>query len=67
MRLFVPITRGEFEALAALARKERRRPQDQAAALIAQGLVEGGVLARPAFEAATHPAPTGEQNDHEPA
>ena len=38
MRLFVPLTRDEFDRLSALAQAERRRPQDQAAVLLAQSL-----------------------------
>lgn len=34
MRLFVPLTRQEFDALREMARVERRRPQDQAAVLL---------------------------------
>jgi hypothetical protein len=44
MRLFVPLTREEMEALVAIANEERRRPQDQGAALIARALRERGVL-----------------------
>ena len=40
MRLFVPLTREEMEALVSLANEERRRPQDQGAALIARALRE---------------------------
>ena len=49
MRLFVPLTRGEFEALVALARTERRRPQDQAAAMLA-------ALLAPATDASVDPS-----------
>jgi hypothetical protein len=38
MRLFVPLTKTEFDTLKELARTERRRPQDQAAAMLAQVL-----------------------------
>lgn len=38
MRLYVPLRKSEFEQLVALARLERRRPQDQAALLIARAL-----------------------------
>ena len=38
MRLFVPLTKTEFDALRELARVERRRPQDQAAAMLAKVL-----------------------------
>jgi hypothetical protein len=40
MRLFVPLTKTEFDALRDLARAERRRPQDQAAVLLAQTLAD---------------------------
>jgi hypothetical protein len=40
MRLFVPLTKTEFDALRDLARIERRRPQDQAAALLAKVLAD---------------------------
>lgn len=49
MRLFVPLTMREFDALAEIARAERRRPQEQAAAMLSP------LLAR--SEATTHPAP----------
>ena len=38
MRLYVPLNRQEYEALERLAYAERRRPQDQAAVLLAQTL-----------------------------
>jgi hypothetical protein len=37
-RLYVPITAGEFEQLRSIALQERRRPQDQAAIIIAERL-----------------------------
>ena len=40
MRLFVPLTKTEFDALRELARVERRRPQDQAAAMLAKVLAD---------------------------
>jgi hypothetical protein len=40
MRLYVPLNRQEFEALERLAYAERRRPQDQAAVLLAQTLAD---------------------------
>jgi hypothetical protein len=40
MRLFVPLTKTEFDALRDLACAERRRPQDQAAVLLAQLLAD---------------------------
>ena len=53
MRLFVPLRKDELEKLAALARAERRRPQDQAAVLIAQALRGTPQPAAPG----THPSP----------
>jgi hypothetical protein len=38
MRLYVPLSRQEYEALERLAYAERRRPQDQAAAMLAHAL-----------------------------
>jgi hypothetical protein len=38
-RLFVPLTRDELDVLVAMANAERRRPQDQAAKIIAAALV----------------------------
>jgi len=38
MRLYVPLNRHEYEALERLAYAERRRPQDQAAAMLAKVL-----------------------------
>lgn len=38
MRLFVPLTRDEFDRLRHLARTERRRPQEQAAVLLTRAL-----------------------------
>jgi len=40
MRLFVPLTKTEFDTLKELARTERRRPQDQAAAMLARVLAD---------------------------
>jgi hypothetical protein len=40
MRLFVPLTKTEFDTLKDLARTERRRPQDQAAAMLARVLAD---------------------------
>ena len=40
MRLFVPLTKTEFDTLKELARTERRRPQDQAAAILARVLAD---------------------------
>ncbi len=41
MRLFIPLTRSEFDALRQIALTERRSPQDQAAAMLAPMLVDG--------------------------
>jgi hypothetical protein len=38
MRLYVPISTKEFEQLRSLAYAERRRPQDQAALILAEHL-----------------------------
>ena len=38
MRIFVSLTKTEFDTLKELARVERRRPQDQAAAMLAKVL-----------------------------
>ncbi|MDQ6834026.1 MAG: hypothetical protein M3008_11560, partial [Chloroflexota bacterium] len=38
MKVYVPLTIDEQRRLLELAKRERRRPQDQAAILIAQGL-----------------------------
>ena len=38
MRLYVPLSRAEFDQLLERARAERRRPQDQAAVLLAAAL-----------------------------
>jgi hypothetical protein len=54
MRLYVPLTRIEFDQLRDLALIERRRPQDQAAVLLAQALAD-----EPAHQA-TDQAPTPE-------
>lgn len=40
MRLFVPLTKTEFDTLKELAHTERRRPQDQAAAMLARVLAD---------------------------
>jgi hypothetical protein len=47
MRLFVPLSHQEFEALQQLAYDERRRPQDQAAVLVAQALAVGSATGSP--------------------
>ena len=44
MRLYVPLNRQEYEALERLAYAERRRPQDQAAVLIARTLADDSTL-----------------------
>ncbi len=67
MRLFVPLTRDELDALRRLAEAERRQPQDQAAALIARGLADRGLppaLPPSPTEPAAHPA---EGSDDGPA
>lgn len=56
MRLYVPLTRTEFDQLRDRALIERRRPQDQAAVLLAQALADEP--AHPATESA--PAPVAE-------
>ena len=56
MRLYVPLNRQEYEALERLAYAERRRPQDQAAVLLARTLAVDP--ARPRAE--RHPAPVSE-------
>jgi len=38
MQLYVPLTKSEMYSLVELARAQRRRPQEQAAMLIAQAL-----------------------------
>ncbi len=38
MRLFVPLTRDEFDRLREMARAERRRPQEQAAVILTSAL-----------------------------
>ena len=38
MRLFIPITRDDFEQLQEITSTERRRPQDQAAILLSRAL-----------------------------
>lgn len=40
MRLFVPLSKPEIDALVELAHARRRRPQDQAAVLIGKALAE---------------------------
>ena len=52
MRLFVPLTREEFDRLRELAREQRRRPQDQAAVLLAQSLNADPTIEPPATLAA---------------
>ena len=66
MRLFVPMTLDEFERLSALAQAERRRPQDQAAVILARAIapehpqVDGGQIGRDSEQSeerrATEPA-----------
>lgn len=40
MRLYVPLSKPEIDALVELAHARRRRPQDQAAVLIGKALAE---------------------------
>lgn len=47
MRLYVPLTRQEFEALQRAALAERRRPQDQAATMLAKALIDEQAVSRP--------------------
>lgn len=58
MRIYVPLTREEFDHLDRLATAQRRRPQDQAAVLLARALAEetssplsAGATDRPADQA----------------
>ena len=46
MRLFVSLTRDEFDRLREVARSERRRPQDQAAVLLVQSLDLHGAVSQ---------------------
>jgi hypothetical protein len=58
MRLYVPLNRQEYEVLERLAFAERRRPQDQAAVILAQALADepgrppAGLTSAPVTEAA---------------
>jgi hypothetical protein len=54
MRLYVPLTRTEYDQLRDLALIERRRPQDQAAMLLARALADEP--ARPATDRAPTPS-----------
>ncbi len=47
MRLFVPLNRQEYESLERLAYAERRRPQDQAASILARVLANDPSAPRP--------------------
>lgn len=58
MKLFTPLTRDELERLRQLAQAERRRTQDQAAVLIAEGLDRRGI----ATKSLEPGAPAGERN-----
>ena len=53
MRLYVPLNRQEYEALERRAYAERRRPQDQAAVLLAQTLVDDAAELSPDHAPAT--------------
>jgi hypothetical protein len=52
MRLYVPLTRTEFDRLREVAQAERRRPQDQAAVILAQALDDE--LPRSEFDSTQH-------------
>jgi hypothetical protein len=56
VRLFVPLTKMEFDALRELARAERRRPQDQAAVLTAWTLADTPGTAAHSDELLSEPA-----------
>lgn len=56
MRLFVPLTKTEFDKLKELARIERRRPQDQAATILAKVLADD-----PAPTHSSHDLPTDDR------
>jgi hypothetical protein len=47
VKLYVPLTRDEFETLREIARSERRRPQDQAAVFVAKQLRQQQEAASP--------------------
>jgi hypothetical protein len=57
MRLFVPLTKTEFDTLKELARIERRRPQDQAAAMLAKVLADDPAVTRSNDDAPTDDRP----------
>ena len=57
--MYVALTRIEFDKLHALAQTERRRPQDQAAVILAQALAnQPGSADAPAPALATEAAPS---------
>ena len=55
MRLYIPLRREEYEVLERVAHAERRRPQDQAAVILAQALAN-----QPRSADAPAPAPATE-------
>ena len=63
MRLFVPLTKTEFDALRDLARIERRRPQDQAAAMLAKVLADELPAPRSNQDAPTQHTPRRETSE----
>jgi hypothetical protein len=65
MRLYVPLSHREYTALAQLAYEERRRPQDQAAVLVAHALGVGAATSSPPTPESGPEgiAPTGELPD----
>lgn len=62
-RLFVPLTRDELDVVVAMANAERRRPQDQAAKIIAAALVTPDTVFV-AASAAKSPSVDREDGDH---
>lgn len=62
-RLTISFTEREAEQLLALSRQERRRPHDQAALLIAEGLRGRGLLTvpRPGTPTDDRPAPSARE------
>lgn len=62
MRLFVSLTKTEFDALRDLANAEKRRPQDQAAMLLARALSDVTATRRIPMGATTRRADTIEHD-----